>query len=184
MPRRKKFNSEKFLDHLAMKMAAAGKKRALPYIKSKTLRMHTSTVRRRKSRKLAVWAITIPHYWAVFRNDGTRSAKAKKGRFIALFPNKRDDPRTSGGNDYAKRLVHRRKLKWSKKQIKKAIAKKELVFTKKVDAAPAEKFFDNDGGMQGFSQEASKLAEKEMTKAVKNYLGPDLNLKVSGGVFI
>ena len=179
-----KFDSSRFLDTLAMKLAAAGKRRAMPHIKSATLRESTVILRRKKSSRSATWAIHMPQYWARFKNYGTKGSRAKKGGLIAFFPNKKDDPRTSGGTDYAVRLSRRRKLKWSSKKIKKAVASGELVLTKKVGPTPAEKFFDNDGGMSGFSHEAHAIAKKEMTKAVKAYLGPDLNIEVTMDVFI
>lgn len=47
-----------------------------------------------------VGRITVPYFWAEYVHDGRGPIQAEPGRYIIFFPNKKDDPRTSGGTDY------------------------------------------------------------------------------------
>ena len=171
-----RFNSRIFLDNLGRSLAKAAKRRALPAVKSRTLREFAATVRRSSTTARAVWAVHMPHYWAVFNNDGTRGARAPRGKKIAFFPDKSKDPRTKGGEDYPVRLSKRRKLRMSRSKFRSAIRKKDLILTNKVKGTPAQKFFDNDGGMRGFTEEANKIGSEQMSEAVKLYMGKDLKI--------
>lgn len=48
----------------------------------------------------AVGRVTVPFHWALYVHDGRRRVVAPAGHYLCFFPNKRDDPRTSGGTDY------------------------------------------------------------------------------------
>lgn len=58
--------------------------------------------------------VYVPHYWAEYVHDGRGSINLPPGQYMIFFPDKRDDPRTSGGTRYptrqhqakARRLTH------------------------------------------------------------------------------
>jgi hypothetical protein len=47
--------------------------------------------------------IFVPQYWAEYVHDGRRRISLPRGRFLCFFPNKADDPRTTGGMRYPTR---------------------------------------------------------------------------------
>lgn len=54
--------------------------------------------------------ILVPHYWANFVHDGRGAIQMPPGRYMCYFPDKTEDPRTSGGLDYPVRRQDRRHL--------------------------------------------------------------------------
>lgn len=47
--------------------------------------------------------VYLPHYWAEYVHDGRDSITLPPGQYMIYFPDKRDDPRTSGGTRYPTR---------------------------------------------------------------------------------
>ncbi len=177
MARHRKFKSRAFLERVGEKIAKRARTYVRPKVKSKTLRNALTVVRRSASARRVVHGVYVPHYWAVYVNDGRRGFFARRGGALAWFPNSEDDPRLKTGHPV--RVSDRRKLRIGKKEMRRLRKQKKLVFSKKVRATKGEHFFDNDRGMRGFEREASGIASKEMSKAVKQFLGKDLRLKVT-----
>lgn len=50
---------------------------------------------------VALGRVNVPYYWALYVHDGRPAVLARPGQYLCFFPNKSDDPRTSGGTDYA-----------------------------------------------------------------------------------
>lgn len=54
--------------------------------------------------------VTVPYHWAHYVHDGRSEIRLPKGEYLIFFPNKRDDPRTDGGENYPVREFQARSL--------------------------------------------------------------------------
>lgn len=116
--------------------------------------------------------LQIPHYWAVYYHDG-RSGHTMPRGFMIWFPDRTDDPRTSGNRRIAVRRSQVRKLTKSQyahglrmNRIRRQQGKPPFMILKRiVGPLPKHPFFDelNKGP---FPEEARKYAEREFRRWV------------------
>lgn len=125
----------------------------------------------------AVGFLFIPHYWAVYVNDGRVTDS-----LLVWFKDPKDDPRLSGNEWAVRRNQVRRltKLEWKAWRLKnrKAIADGRIVIVFSRRPRLPKKFFDNNGGMSAFKSSPGPIAKAMFSQHVKDSLGPLLNQKI------
>lgn len=72
-------------------------KRLRPAIGSRTLRAALTSSKDFNNLR---GALTIPHYWAPYYHDGSRSFGPRRAKWLVWFVNPKDDPRTNYGTKY------------------------------------------------------------------------------------
>ena len=197
-----------FLDKIARK----GEVRARSGIRSKQLRRGLYIADMKRKGKRYSRALTIPHFWAVYINDGRRAVNRSNG-YLVWFRNPKDDPRLFNGNT-PQRLAQTRKLskaEWEKwtginrvkiNEYRRRTGKRNLTSTDYQDMklpmivarrspgdgrrVEGEKFFDNEagGGMQGFAREAGQEAVRGTSIHVRRELARAKLLNVKKTVTI
>jgi len=176
----KKFPTRRVVQGLAKLGALEAKKYSVPRIESTTLADNVKVEHRRTGPTKSTYAAHIPHYWAVFRNDGTKAKKLPKGKWFAIFPNPLDDPRHRGR--YPKRLANRRKLTLTRKRIKRLKKQGKMYFTNRISAAEGDHFFDNGPGgkMALFAPVGAAAILKQFRGDVLEFLGDDFKIDEYG----
>lgn len=124
-------------------------------------------------------AVHIPHYWAVFVNDGRRPFAMPGDRVMVWFRNPLNDPRLRGGNYPVNRadLRHLNKeqfqfwLEENRRARARGVPVPMIVTRRITKPTRAKKFFDNDGGMYGFWRDASRAAQPIVAAEIKKLLG-------------
>ena len=177
--------TEKLLPALAEELSKRAYRKALPAIRSRQLKAGLQRVQRGG----ASWALHIPHFWAVYLNDGRSAVTPKNATYLVWFRNPKDDPRLVNGNT-PERLSQTRRLSsaqfkyWAGKnreiikRYRRATGKRILTRSDYeamklpmvvVKMSPrtglpveGQHFFDNvpGGGMYGFMREAGDLAKQ------------------------
>lgn len=176
----KKFPTRRVVQGLAKLGAIEAKRYAVPRMDSKNLADNVKVEHRSTDSTKSTWAAHVPHYWAVFRNDGTKAKRLSKGKWFAIFPNPLDDPRHRGR--YPKRLANRKKLNLTRKRIKRLKKQGKMYFTNRISAAEGEHFFDNGptGKMALFAPIGGAAILKAFHKSVKEFLGDDFKIDEYG----
>lgn len=184
---------KRLLPHLAEELSKKAYQQALQSIRSKQLRRTLSRVNVSDS----VWKLHIPQYWAVYLHDGRGPVSPKAATFLVWFRNPKNDPRLSGGQSPLRAAQTRRLSKsqfqyWARKNqaiIKKYRARtgKKILTSSDYEAmklpmvvvkmspknggrVPGQHFFDNDAGMQGFSEQVSRTVKRSTSDHVKKEL--------------
>lgn len=189
-----------FRKRLGDKLAQAGLEYARPSVPSKTLR---AAMRIREvagsigsTATAVVRAVEIPHYWALYVHDGRGPFQLPPGQIMCWFRDPKDDPRLAGG--YPVRgtdVKHLTKAQFNRfmqlnRVVEKAVygrARKSgepqvgpmIVTTKITKPTQAKRFFDNNGGMQGFEAKARQIGAEEFASFVKQELRSVLNLEIT-----
>lgn len=132
--------------------------------------------------------LSIPHYWAVYAHDGRRPFV--KARYMVFWRDPRNDPRRAPSGRTPPRRASLRTL--SAAEFRRAWAVREnwiaaggdpydspVIITRQIrKATPPTRFFENEaGGMAGFSEVASRIAQKDFSEYVKARLGDSLRVK-------
>ncbi len=106
----------------------------------------------------------IPHYWAVYYHDGRSAFAASNTTFLIFYANPQDDPRFPGPQT-PQRLANVRKLTPAEFQNGLRINAERrasnlppfMFVVRAVGSTTGTFFFDNDVGMEGFSQRVSSV---------------------------
>lgn len=186
--------STPLLPKVAEELSKAGYRKAIVAIRSKQLRAGLKRVKRGDS----VWALHIPHFWAVYLNDGRKAVSPKTATYLVWFRDPKQDPRLNNGRtperaSQIRRLtqaqfkkfaaINRKKIKAYKQRTGKRILTSSdyasmnlpMVVVKQSprsgDSVPGQHFFDNvPGGMGGFIEEASSIAKRMTSEHVMSTL--------------
>ena len=150
-------DEQTLLAKLLDSLGAAGFARAGPEIEADTLRSALIVLR---SAGLSEVRLHIPHYWAVFYHDGRPGFSGNP--FLVYFNDPNDDPRISGSSS-PERLSQTRRLTRAefedgllRNQLRRANGQPPFMFiVRQVGPAEAHPFFENDGGMAGFTEQVS-----------------------------
>lgn len=183
---------KQLLPELAEELSKKGYERAQVSILSSQLRNGLQ----RKRRAASIWALHVPHYWAVYVHDGRGPATPKNAAFLVWFRNPRNDPRLNNGRS-PERLAQTRRLSssqfkyWSAKnreivkRYRRRTGKKILTSSdyeamqlpmivakmspKGGGKIPGQRFFGNAAGegMAGFKEEASRIAVRMTSNHVR-----------------
>lgn len=181
-----KIEGDKFKRRLARRLGQAALRKARPRVSrsSETLaRSMQVNVFRLPGRLGTVQAsVHIPHYWAVYVHDGRRPFR--KGRYMVWWRNPKLDPRLQNGKS-PRRARNVRRL--TRDQFLAAMALRDewikqggdpfdapVIITKAIrKPTRPNTFFSNEpaGGMFGFRDIAGRIAQDEMSRFVKDFLG-------------
>lgn len=131
----------------------------------------------------------IPHYWAVYVNDGRRASTPTRTTYFVWFRDPAKDPRFTGSHtperaNQVRRLTQREWRYYLAIRRAQLLAGKEpdMIIARQVRGTPPRKFFDNDGGMAGFLAEANRVGQETYREFVRLYLGDLMNMKLSNVV--
>lgn len=131
----------------------------------------------------------IPHYWAVYVNDGRPPASPERTTYFVWWRNPADDPRFSGSHTPARANQVRRlsRDEWRhyyserRRQIK-AGELPDMIIAKQVADVPPRKFFDNDGGMASFLLEANRIGQEVYRQFVRESMGELFDAKLTNEI--
>lgn len=128
--------------------------------------------------------LVIPHYWAVYVNDGRNSFTSTNG-WLIYYRNPAQDPRFNGRQTPARanQIGHltrnqvNRARAMNRAALKRGVSYRDLPvkfirFPRRVKGVAAKRFFENDGGMRRFIIEYPPLAKAEVEKAFRAFLKP------------
>lgn len=185
----------RFQRRLARRLGEAGVRVARPRVRavSETLARSMSVGVARSSRRFRAndieARISIPHYWAVYAHDGRKPFS--KGRYMVFWKNPRNDPRRAPRGKTPPRRAALRSL--SRAEFLRAWSVRQnwidsggdpydspVIITKRIrKATPPTRFFENSagGGMAGFPDVASRIAQREFSEYVKSRLGDSYRVK-------
>jgi hypothetical protein len=132
-------------------------------------------------------AVHIPHYWAVFVNDGRRPFSMPGNRVMCWFRNPLNDPRLKGGNYPVNRADVRHMTRvdfefWLEENRKARVrgVPVPMIVTRRITKpTQAKRFFSNNGGMFQFWQDANIAARPIVQAEITKLLGKDLNIKAT-----
>lgn len=160
--------NENIASEVAIRSAIFGMHLARRATGSRTLSDSMSARLGKVTTRRGVAHIQVPHYWAVFKHDGT-GVFAGKGPIVprkstgllAWFKNPEMDPRFSVYPPV--RLRHYRPpLKLKGEEFRRLVRQGELRLAKSSPGVPPTRFFENDGPMRPVKRETGKIA-KELT---------------------
>lgn len=160
---------------------------ARPFLasKSRTLARSLTVEQRVPTRPSAIRvAVSLPHYWALYVNDGRPAFSNPK--VMVFFRDPRNDPRLSAGYPVRKADIKRgmSPAEWQVWQAENAISRalglpRPMVVTKTIyKDTTAKRFFENDGGMAGFPVVARYEIRRQVSELTRSQLGPFLNRKL------
>lgn len=127
--------------------------------------------------------IQVPHYWALYIHDGRQPFNKARG-VMCWFVVPLQDPRLRGGvtpvrASQLRRLTKQEFFFWVQKN-REAIARGEqppMIITRRITkATTAKRFFENDGGMAGFSRQAAEVVKTDFSEYVRSQLSDLLNI--------
>lgn len=121
--------------------------------------------------------VTVPYYWAHYVHDGRPPISLRPGEYLIFFPDKRDDPRTDGGENYPVREFQARTLSSADFQRFDAINRQRrltggrpiMIVTRHVKAPRASKiipFFAE--GLKPLGGLASAIIPPKMSELVQD----------------
>lgn len=168
-------SSDAWLTRTARKLARQGVSYARPNIPSKSLRAAIQAVVEANPGEATVF---IPHYWAVFVNDGRKAISMPPGAFLVWFRDPTNDPRRPGGHTPERAADFRRltpaefKYWMAQNRLADQIGSpRPMIVTKAVSAVRPAGFFDNDKGMALFVRQAHRILREDFDKFVRQELG-------------
>lgn len=160
--------TDEFLDDVVRRVGAIGFSQAKAAIDSRTLRQHLDFF----VDAVGEGVLNVPHYWAVWFHDGRGAIRSRPGKKLVWFRAPDEDPRLAGGRPKTTAEVKR----LTRAQFQQALRRNRdairagrvppVIITTFSGATSPELFFDNDRGMQGFSERSSRLIRKEFSKFV------------------
>ena len=160
--------TDEFLDDLVRRIGAIGFRQAKSAIDSRTLRQHLDFF----VDEVGEGVLNVPHYWAIWFHDGRGAIRSRPGKKLVWFRVPKEDPRLAGGRPKnlsdVKRLTRsqfQQALRRNRDAIRRGPAPPVIITNVSGPTTP-EKFFDNDVGMQGYSERSFKLIQKEFSKFV------------------
>jgi len=126
----------------------------------------------------------IPHYWAVYVNDGRGASIPSRTTYFVWWRDPAKDPRFSGSTtperaSSVRRLTAQEWRYYStirRNQIR-AGEEPDMIIARSVKGTPPRKFFDNDGGMASFLDEANRICQELYRAFVLDYFDGLLDLK-------
>jgi hypothetical protein len=156
---------ERIIEQILNSLGREGAAQARRAITSSTLRAALRVLVDPAKREVRLF---IPHYWAVYVHDGRDAFSAKNTSFLIFFANPQDDPRFPG-RQTPQRLADVRKLTPAEFQEglrinadRRASNLAPFMFVvRSVGPTIGQFFFDNDVGMEGFSQRTSSVESQQ-----------------------
>lgn len=135
----------------------------------------------------------IPHFWAVYVNDGRGPVHAKKATFLCWFRDPGDDPRFAGRTtpERAKDIRRLTASEWdfwiARNRFARAAGQLPPMVVigpmrQPLPAVSGKKFFDNTGGMAAFHDEANRVGKEAFREHVRTFMGDLLNMKLTTSV--
>lgn len=121
----------------------------------------------------------IPHYWAVYLNDGRGSFGPVSKKVLIYFRDPKDDPRLKGGVS-PERYASVRSLTTAEFRFwagKNTLARRDgrpvpMIVRRRVGPMHGTGFFENNRGMNGFVNIANGLAFPKAISFLRTLLGP------------
>lgn len=126
----------------------------------------------------------IPHYWAIYVNDGRGPVAPVVAKFLVWFRNPLDDPRIKDG--YPERASDIRRLTreefryWAAKNAEAGFGHEPMIVARSVKTPVAARhFFDNFGGMAFLWLEINRAVNPVVREDIRASLGDLLDMRWS-----
>lgn len=174
--------SAPLVKRVLLELLKTAHQKAVGFCTSRQLRSHMDTSVRIATPVKAEGIVFVHEYWAIYHHIGRANMpviRVKTKKFLAWFPNARDDPRLING-EYP---VHRSEVRrldevMSKEEFKAAILARKLVLSpispKRGGAASFQgnPFFGSEAGqgMAGMEDRARNIAVQECYKEMEQFL--------------